>query len=352
MFRIALLGASLLLPALAWSPAEAVPTLARPTTPRPAPATPHATPTPPQPDPLAALTADSAVILEDLRYLSSDELQGRAVGSEGSRLARVRLTERFEEAGLEAPAPGWERPFRFTRRNETEERTGVNVLAVRRGAGRPGRVIVVSGHYDHLGVRNGDIYNGADDNASGAVGLAALARALRGVPLRHTLVFAAFDAEESGLRGARAFVADPPVPLDSVDVNLNMDMVARTAGVLWAGGAHHTPALRPILEEVASRSPVELRLGHDRPDAPEGNDWTGQSDHKAFHDMGIPWVYLGVDDHPDYHHPTDDFERITPSEYMDALRAALLTLLALDRALPPPGPDDPHVRPALPPTGR
>ena len=287
-----------------------------------------------QSDPLAALAADSARILEDLRDLSSDGLEGRAVGSEGSRLARSRLAQRFAEAGIEPLAGGWEHPFTFVRRNETEERTGVNVLAIRRGAQRAGRIIVVSGHYDHVGVRGGEIYNGADDNASGAVGIAALARALRGVPLRHTLVFAAWDAEESGLRGARSFVADPPVPLDSVSVNLNLDMIARTAGVLWAGGASHTPALRPILEDVAARSPVTLRLGHDRPDAPEGDDWTRQSDHFAFHGAGIPWVYLGVEDHPDYHHPTDDFERIVPSEYMNALRAALLTLLALDRALP------------------
>jgi len=220
------------------------------------------------------------------------------------------------------------------RRNEAEPRTGTNVLALRPGLGGAGRVIVVSGHYDHVGVRGGEIYNGADDNASGAVGITALARALVGVPLRHTLVFAAWDAEESGLRGARAFVAQPPIPLEAVSVNLNLDMVARTAGVLWAGGAYHAPALRPILEGVAVRSPVTLRLGHDRPDAPEGDDWTRQSDHFAFHEAGIPWVYLGVEDHPNYHHPTDDFERIVPSEYMNALRAALLTLLALDRALP------------------
>lgn len=295
----------------------------------------------PRPDPLAALAADSTLILEDLRYLSSDELQGRGVGTEGSRLARARLAGRFAEAGLEPLAGGWERPFTFVRRNETEERTGVNVLGLRRGSERPGRVIVVSGHYDHVGVRGGEVFNGADDNASGAVGITALARALLGVPLRHTLVFAAWDAEESGLRGARAFVADPPVPLDSVSVNLNLDMVARTAGVLWAGGAHHTPALRPILEDVAARSPVELRLGHDRPDAPEGDDWTRQSDHFAFHSEGIPFVYLGVEDHPDYHHATDDFENVVPSEYMDALRAALLTLLALDGALPLEGPRTP-----------
>lgn len=283
---------------------------------------------------LAVLAADSALILEDLRYLASDEMEGRGVGTEGSRLARTRLAQRFAEAGLDPVPPGYEHPFTFTRRNDPEERAGVNVLAVRPGTERAGRVIVVSGHYDHVGVRNGQVYNGADDNASGAVGITALARALRGIPLRHTLVFAAFDAEESGLSGARAFVAAPPVPLDSIVLNLNLDMVARTAGTLWAAGAHHTLALRPVLEAVAARSPVELRLGHDRPEAPEGDDWTRQSDHFAFHSVGIPFVYLGVEDHPDYHRPTDDFERVDPGEYMAALRASLMVLLALDGVLP------------------
>ena len=289
---------------------------------------------PPPPDPLAALAADSARILDDLRWVSSDEMQGRATGSEGAARVRARLASPFEEAGLAPLGPGYEHAFRWTRRNETEERTGVNLIGARPGSERPGLVIVVSGHYDHVGVRDGEIFNGADDNASGAVGIAALARAVRGVPLRHTVLFAAFDAEESGLRGARAFVASPPVPLDSLAVNVNLDMVARTAGLLWAGGAHHTPALRPILEGVAARSPVLLRLGHDAPGAPEGDDWTQQSDHGAFHAAGIPFVYLGVEDHPDYHHATDDFERVIPAEYMNALRAALLTLLALDQALP------------------
>lgn len=285
-------------------------------------------------DPMAALAADSTGILEDLRYLSSDALEGRSPGSPGSALARERIVAAFQAAGLRPGPTGYEVPFQFTGRRDTLPRTGVNVLGIRPGSGDVPGVIVVSGHYDHVGVRDGQIFNGADDNASGAAGLMALARALRGVPLRHTLVFASFDAEESGLRGARAFVQAPPVPLADVAVNVNMDMVARTAGVLWAGGAYHTPALRPILEGVAARSPVTLRLGHDSPGAAEGDDWTRQSDHFAFHEAGIPFVYLGVEDHPDYHRPTDDFERVDPGEYMNALRAALLTVLALDEALP------------------
>ncbi|MEJ2204548.1 MAG: M20/M25/M40 family metallo-hydrolase [Gemmatimonadota bacterium] len=284
---------------------------------------------------LRALAGDSAAILDDLRFLSADALGGRGTGSEGSRTARDYLVAGFAEAGIQPLEGAFEHTFTWTRRGQDQERTGVNVLGIVPGTEIPGRFVVLSAHYDHVGIRDGVIFNGADDNASGAVGLLALARAVRSRPLRHSLVVAAWDAEEVGLRGARAFVSRPPVPLESVAVNLNLDMIARTGGVLWAGGAAHTPALRPILEAVAEAAPVELRLGHDQPDAPEGDDWTGSSDHGAFHGVGIPFVYLGVEDHEDVHQPTDDFENVAPGEYMNALRTALLTLLALDQELSP-----------------
>jgi Zn-dependent M28 family amino/carboxypeptidase len=285
---------------------------------------------------LLALAGDSAATLEELRFLSSDALEGRRTGFPGSREARSFLVAALRDAGVEPLGGRFEHTFTWTRRGQEEELTGVNVLGVIPGGEVPERHIVLSAHYDHVGVRDGEIFNGADDNASGAVGLLALARAVRGLTLRHSVIVAAWDAEEAGLQGARAFVARPEVPLESVVVNLNLDMVARTGGLLWAGGATHTPSLRPVLEEVASAAPVELRLGHDRPDAPEGDDWTRSSDHGAFHAVGVPFVYLGVEDHADYHRPTDDFENVVPGEYMNALRTALMTLFALDRALSSP----------------
>jgi hypothetical protein len=285
---------------------------------------------------LVALTADSATILGYLRALSADDMEGRGTGTEGAAKARAWLEKRLGEVGIAPLDGGYEHSFTWRASGDTAVHTGVNLLGSVPGTEPGSRVIVASAHYDHLGIRNGQIYNGADDNASGAVGLLAMARALRGHPLRHTVIWAEFDAEEEGLRGARAFVGNPPVPLGTIALDLNLDMVSRTAGLLWAAGAHQTPALRPILEKVAARSPVELRLGHDRPGAPEGDDWTNQSDQGAFNAVGIPFVYLGVEDHPDYHRPTDDFDKIDPGEYMNALRASLMILLALDEALPLP----------------
>jgi len=237
-------------------------------------------------------------------------------------------------AGIEPIQGVFDWPFTWTRDPEAEAREGVNVVGSKTGAEFPDRYIVVSAHYDHLGERDGVIYNGADDNASGATALLAIARALRGTPTRNSMLFVAFDAEESGLRGAHAFIEHPPVPLERIGVDVNLDMVARTGGVLWAAGATHTPALRPVLEGIAAKAPLKLALGHDRRGAPEGDDWTRSSDHGAFDEAGIPFVYFGVEDHPDYHRPTDDFDHVDPGEYLNALRTILIALLALDEALP------------------
>jgi Zn-dependent M28 family amino/carboxypeptidase len=276
----------------------------------------------------APQAVDSARLIRDLWVLAHDSMQGRAPGTSGSLRARAFLERELATAGARPPAGGFAQPF------EWPEGRGVNLIGIVPGRGDGNEVIVLSAHYDHVGVREGQIYNGADDNASGAVALLEIMRDIVADPLRHTLVVALLDAEEQGSRGAAAFVASPTVPIDRIALNVNLDMVARTDGVLWAGGAYHTPALRPILERVAARAPLTLRLGHDRPGAPEGDDWTNQSDHGEFHAAGIPFVYFGVEDHPDYHRPTDDVERVDPGEYVASVRTILLGLRALDAALP------------------
>ena len=274
---------------------------------------------------------DRALLVADFRALSHDSLEGRAPESPGSERARALLVAGFERAGARPVGGSYLHPFALG------SGRGTNVLAHIEGTQHTDRYIVLSAHYDHLGRRDGLIYNGADDNASGTAALLAIARTLGGSPLRHTVIFAAFDAEERGLRGAEAFVDAPPVRLEEVALNVNLDMIARTDGVLWAGGAHHTPGLRPVLERVAADAPLALRLGHDRPGAPEGDDWTTASDHAPFHAAGIPFVYFGVEDHPDYHRPTDDYEKVDLDEYVAAVSTILSALAAIDSILPLPG---------------
>lgn len=284
--------------------------------------------------PIAAPVApsiDSVRLLADLRVLSADSLVGRGTDAAGAAKARRYLVPAFREAGLLSFATSYQHPFTYG--TQAEPAIGVNLLGRIVGTVHPSRAIVISAHYDHLGSRNGRIYNGADDNASGTAALLEIARHFSRNPPRHTLIFAAFDAEEVGLRGARAFLAAPPVPRDSIVLNVNMDMVGRNAaGELYAAGAHHTPALAPILLAVAASAPVRLKLGHDRPGLPPGEDWTQSSDHGPFHGAGIPFVYFGVEDHPDYHQPTDDFERIDPGFFVRATRTIATAVIALDAA--------------------
>lgn len=274
---------------------------------------------------------DSARLLRDLSVLAHDSMSGRATGTPATQRAQSFLVTSLEAAGIAAAYEHMLRPFEWPRG------AGANVVAAVPGRAAPdGPVIVLTAHYDHLGIRDGEVFNGADDNASGVAALLEIGRQLAAEPLKHTALLAFVDAEEVGLQGSRALVANPPVPFERIALNVNLDMVARTAGVLWAGGAYHTPALRPVLEKLAAAAPLTLRLGHDRPGAPEGDDWTNSSDHGPFHAAGIPFVYFGVEDHPDYHASTDDFERIDPSEFTAAVRTILMGIRSLDAALPFP----------------
>jgi Zn-dependent M28 family amino/carboxypeptidase len=182
------------------------------------------------------------------------------------------------------------------------------------------------------------IFNGADDNASGTVTIMAMARYFVDHPPRHTMVFAAVDAEEMGLRGSAAFV-EKGWPANII-LNVNLDMVSRSDSLLFAAGPFHYPHLRPILDKVEARPPVVIAFGHDEPGVEGVQDWTGSSDHRPFHSQGIPFVYFGVEDHPDYHRATDEVDAIDPEFFKNSVRTILASVLAFDAALdavPEPG---------------
>ena len=279
---------------------------------------------------------DAAMLMQDVRALSADDMAGRAANTPGGESARAYIERRFTELGLQ-PHRG---PFTYPIDRRTTGR-GTNVMAVIRGSERPDKFIVVSAHYDHVGVDRGRIYNGADDNASGVSALFAFA-ALRQTPPRHSVLLVAFDAEELGLYGARVFMQQPPVPAASILLNVNMDMVARgDRELLWAVGPRLYPALRPAIEAAGASSPIPLRFGRDslRPDAESEDDLTLRSDQGAFGLAGVPFVLFHAGEHDDYHEPTDDADKIDPRRYarivatmLDALRRLDGDGAALDRA--------------------
>lgn len=287
-----------------------------------------------------APVVDAERLMADLRYLASDELAGRGVGTPGNAAAREYIVSAFEWIGLAPVAGSYTHAFRFTGRRDGVEREGVNVLGVVEGTTHPDRWIVVTAHYDHVGIgrpdESGDsIYNGADDNASGTAALLALAAYFKEHRPAHTILFAALDAEEMGLQGARALVAQPPVPLEQIVANVNMDMVSRgDKGELYAVGTYHYPQLLPLVERIAARSKITLLTGHDRPDLPPGDDWTMASDHGPFHRAGIPFLYFGVEDHPDYHRPSDEADKVDPAFYAAAVETVIDAVREIDREPP------------------
>ena len=283
----------------------------------------------------AARRIDSERLMTAVTTLADPKWQGRAAGSPGGLAARAWVVERFKALGLQPVSGDYVHPFTFAvnRAGTQQKGEGANVLGVCNGSDPKLPYFVVSAHYDHLGVRDGQVYPGADDNASGVATILEIAAFCQKTPFRHTVLFAAFDAEERGLQGARAFVAKPPVPLDRIALNINLDMVSRNdRREIYIAGTSHYPDLKQPLEEVAKRARITVRFGHDTKTANASDDWTTQSDHGAFHAAKIPFVYFGVEDHADYHKPTDTADKINRAFFADVAETILDAVIALDRA--------------------
>lgn len=277
---------------------------------------------------------DRPALLRDLQTLSADAMEGREVGTPGGARARAYLVERFKAAGLAAFNGGYLQPVEVAPgRGYSTARRGANVVGHIRGTRMPERYIVVSAHYDHVGIENGTIYNGANDNASGTAALVAIARHFAGRRPAHSLIIAAFDAEEAGLVGARAFVRSPPVEALAIALNLNADMIGREAEErLFVVGTRVQPYLKPVIESVAARASLKLLMGHDDP-ADRRADWTRDSDQYAFIEAGIPGLLFSVEDTAEHHRPTDDYETMTVGFYVRAVQTVIDVVGEFDRNL-------------------
>ena len=205
-----------------------------------------------------------------------------------------------------------------------------NVIAVR----GTGPAVLVIAHYDHLGVEGGQVYPGADDNASGVAVTLAVARVLAKSPPAQRVVFVFSALEEYGLVGAHAYVRAPEVPLAETRAVINLDMVGRNLfadatnqeAKLAAVGlpdapellAHATAAAQDAgltLAPVSVNTLTLLLQDH------RGDDW-------PFRDAGVPAVHFSSSVHDDYHQPTDTADKLVPAQLV---RTAKLVLGILDR---------------------
>ena len=225
----------------------------------------------------------------------------------------------------------------------------VNVVAKIPGRDRQlaGEYVLFSAHQDHDGERypvNGDrIWNGADDNATTAVALLAIGRAMSAKPGRRSALFVWHGSEERGLMGSRWYVKHPTVPLKSIVAVLNGDMIGRndpnTAALLGAVGPHrNSPELvQTALDANRAVSKFEVDSSWDDPQHREG--WYYRSDHLPYARAGIPALFFTTLLHADYHTPFDNPDRIDTAKLTKMTRWIYATGRAVSEADKPPAVD-------------
>jgi len=278
----------------------------------------------------AQSSQDYSQLWNDLLVLSHDSLEGRKTATAGSKKAQDYITSRYLQIGLETIGSKFSHQFTPSRSSLNTD-TATNLIGYLPGSS--GQIILITAHYDHLGIKNGQIYNGADDNASGVSVILFIAQYFMKTKPAHSLLFVAFDAEESGLLGAKAFIKDPPVDLEKIILNINLDMVSRSSNnQIYACGVYHYPLLRPYLSAVDHKGPVQLLLGHDKPGGGR-HDWTYSSDHGPFHRRGMPFLYFGVEDHADYHRSSDTVDKIDQEFFFNVAQLILESVIRLDKAM-------------------
>lgn len=301
---------------------------------------------PEQPDGSAKLTPKISPndIVKHISFLAADTLKGRMSGTPGEAKAANYIADHFADFGL-VPAGDNNTYFQeFTinmamlnnphsnssKEFKDEERIARNVAAIVEGTQETDEIIIIGAHYDHLGygdfgsLYNQDttsIHNGADDNASGTAGLLELAQYFNRHPIKKSILFLAFSAEEMGLLGSQHFVENPTIALDNTLAMINMDMIGRMdENELLIFGTGSADSWNQLIAESNDDSLSITTV-------PDG---TGASDHTSFYNKEIPVLHYFTDTHADYHRPSDDTEYINGEGTDKVLNHIKRTVVALD----------------------
>ena len=292
------------------------------------------------------LTAEAHVA-----FLADDDLEGREAGTQGGCIAGDYIVSMLKSLGIRPVGDSYYHPFEVyhAERQKKGQRWQVepdsiaklkqvvhqklslnNVLGMIEGKNK-NEYVIVGAHYDHLGIDpmlDGDqIYNGADDNASGVSAVLQIARAFLATgqqPMRN-VIFAFWDGEEKGLLGSRAFVQSFP-QIDQVKGYLNFDMIGRnndesnpTHVVYFYTESH--PAFGEWLKHDIEKYHLNLTPNYRPWDKPVGG-----SDNGTFAKRDIPIIWYHTDAHPDYHLPSDHAERINWDKLVNITKASFLNM--------------------------
>ena len=292
-------------------------------------------------------TIKAEELSKHLYIVAGDEMQGRNTGEPGQKKAGEYLISEYKKIGISFP-PGatdfyQKVPSEFMKRgfapklNDSE-----NIWAFIKGSEKPEEILVISAHYDHVGMKNGEIYNGADDDGSGTVALLEIAQAFKeaekkGQGPKRSILFLHVTGEEHGLHGSRYYSENPLFPLENTIADINIDMIGRrdtlhpaTNNYIYVIGSDRLSSeLHTINEEVNTKF-TKLELDYKYNDRNDPERIYFRSDHYNFAKKGIPSIFFFNGIHADYHLPSDTPDKI---EY-DALakRAQLAFALAWELA--------------------
>ena len=296
---------------------------------------------------MATITEDAA--RAHVYFLADDLLEGRRAGLRGSRIAKQYIISRMREAGLKPLlGSGYEQPFEAVAAQKLKR--GVrffveadsiaqirqqvhqtmhlsNVLAVLPGR-RNDEMVVVGAHLDHEGmypdVEGDNIYNGADDNASGVSAVLQIMKAFAasGAQPERTIVFAFWDGEEQGLLGSRYFTQNF-ADMDKVKGYLNFDMVGSGTDSKYL--MYFFTASHPTLGEWLKADIAKYGFGTFEPDYRSWDNPIGGSDQSSFHLKGVPIVWYHTGGQPHYNQPSDEPATINYPKLTDITKASFLT---------------------------
>ncbi len=278
-------------------------------------------------------SSEYSELLDIQKMLASDEFKGRGTGN--NKEAQDLIIGHFHKTGLKKLTDSYAVPFNFIDLLTRKKREGINVVGYITGKTNPDEYIVIGAHYDHLGIVNDTIYNGADDNASGTAALLYLSDFFSKNQPENSIIFAAFDAEEQGLYGSIDFVNKPYVSLSNIKLNINFDMISRNPkNEIYVVGTLPYPQFKLPITTVAKNHPLKVSYGHDDPDDKTKDYWMNSSDNAAFFQKGIPNITFSEEDHPDYHKSTDDLENTDPDFYINVVKFITESIQAIDQNFP------------------
>ena len=291
----------------------------------------------------------NTITAEDLKthlyILAGDKMQGRMTGENSNNEAAEYLRNYYIDQEIQSPIEknNYYQPIPADFFNgATNGNPSQNVVAFIEGSEKPKEIIVLSAHYDHVGTKNGEIYNGADDDGSGTVAMMEMAQAFHkaakdGNGPKRSILILHVTGEEIGLYGSKYYTENPLFPLENTVVNLNTDMIGRIGSekkgndnYIYLIGSDKLSQELHDLSEAVNKKYTNLELDYTYNDDNDPNRFYYRSDHYNFAKNNIPVIFYFNGTHADYHQPGDTPDKI---EYgLLAKRTQLIFLTAWEIA--------------------